>query len=193
MAEVKQNRLRRRGKITLIVVLALALGVFLVRQFYSVYPLWNSTYGFQYYTPTQLPSGFKIMDKRVDIISYGGKTHGVSAELNLRTEDWVYEIMESRHTDEQTTTPLTNYDPHSIGVTCEQQTSPKGQEYRLCHWVDYGKISVFEAKFIKGNTFINTTFPTTTDKVVPVSEISNYVDSFKKSNTAGWSVLSGSV
>lgn len=193
MTESNPSRLRKTSITILSLGLFLALGVVIVRQFYSVCPLLNSTYGFQYYSPTKLPSGFKITDKRVDVIAYDGKVQGVSVELNLRTEDWVYQIRESRHIDEATQTTLTNYDPHSVNVTCEQQTSPKGQEYRLCHWLDYGKISVFEVKFVKGNTFVDTTFPTTTDIAVPVSELTSYVDSFKKSNTLGWAVLSGSV
>ena len=193
MTESRKHSPRKKGLIALVILCVAVLGVFFVKQFYSVYPLMNSKYGFQYYAPTSLPSGFTIKDKRVDVISYGGKTHGVSAELNLRTEDWVYSIREYRHTDQETKTSLSNYDPKSIDVTCQQQTSPKGQEYRLCHWTDYGKISVFEVKFVKGQTFIDTTFPTTTDKTIPVSELGNYVDSFKKSNTAGWPVLSGSV
>lgn len=193
MVKDEKHSRRKTGIIVLITLLVVVLGVFFVKQFYSVYPLMNSTYGFQYYAPTKLPAGFTVKDKRVNVISYGGKTHGVSAELNLRTEDWVYSIREYRHTDEETKTSLNNYDPMSIGVTCQQQTSPQEQEYRLCHWTDYGKISVFEVKFVKGKTFIDTTFPTTTNKVVPVSELGNYVDSFKKSNTAGWPVLSGSV
>jgi len=47
-----------------------------------------------------------------------------------------------------------DYDVTSVKPTCSILTSQAQQQYRLCHWVDYGRISVYEVKFIKtGRTF----------------------------------------
>lgn len=165
----------------------------------STHPLSNSKYGFQFYQPTQLPDGIHITEKRITILKPDGKFLGIKVEMNFRTVDWVYGIQESRadtsaSPDRSTaTTKLNNYDPRSIGFTCEQHVSPKEQSYRLCHSIDYGKISVFETNFIKNNTYISTRFPTTTDKVIPVKQINTYVDSFVKSKASGFKILSGGI
>lgn len=174
-----------------LIVTAIFMSVLLFRQFYSVYPLMNPEHGFIYYAPTKLPTGFTVTQKRVAVIKTNSKTLGVYAELNLRTEDWVYEINESKRISQETTTSLTNYDPKSVGVTCKQQASLKAQKYRLCHWIDYGRISVFEVKLNINDTHISSTFPADINRVVSDSELMEYVDSFRKSNTAGWPVLSG--
>ncbi len=172
----------------------LAVALFAGSYWYqSTHPLSNWRFGFQYYKPTELPAGFHITDKRIDILSPDGKLFGIDAEMNLRTEDWVYSITESKvmEGDSDVYTSLNNYDPSSIGVTCRQGHSPKLQLYRLCHWVDYGRISVYEVKFIRGNTYINTDFPGKTSSVVPVSVIDRYVDSFVKGSATGFKILSG--
>jgi len=53
--------------------------------------------GFRYYEPSYLPVGTSIKAKRISI-SPGYK----DAELNFRTEDWVYEIQESKALHEDT-------------------------------------------------------------------------------------------
>lgn len=163
----------------------------------STHPLSNAKYGFQFYQPKLLPVGFRITEKRIDIVKPDGEFLGIDAEMNFRSVDWVYEIHESKADtgaspdSSRATTSLHNYNPHSAAFTCEQQRSPNGQSYRLCHSIDYGKISVFETIFIKNGTYISTRFPTTTDNVVPVSQINTYVDSFVKARATGFKILSG--
>ena len=165
----------------------------------STHPLSNSKYGFQFYQPTQLPVGFHITEKRIDILKPDGEFLGINAEMNFRTVDWVYEIQETRAntssspTSSTVSTKLTNYDPMTTGFTCEQQQSPEGQSYRLCHSIDYGKISNFGVNFIKGQTYISTNFPTSVGKIVPISQINTYVDSFVKARATGFKLLSGGI
>ncbi len=192
----KKRSVRRTSLIVLGLILIILFGWY---WYSSTHPLSNSKYGFQFYQPTQLPSGFHITEKRIDIVKPDGEFLGIQAEMNFRTVDWVYTIQESRANtsaspvSNTTATKLDNYDPKSVGFTCEQQRSPKGQSYRLCHSVDYGKISVYETSFIKDKTYISTRFPTTTDKVVPIDQINTYVDSFVKAKAAGFKILSGGI
>jgi hypothetical protein len=113
--------------------------------------------------------------------------------MNLRAEDWVYAIREWRATSENTTTDLNNFDPTSIVPTCAERKSTDGQQYRLCHWLDYGKISVYEVKFIKKGVFIDTTFPTTIQKPIVLDELNGYVDSFSPANLDGIPILEDAV
>lgn len=156
--------------------------------------VFNVGFKLQYYQPTKLPLGIKITDKRVVINYFDGKFYGTSVDLNFRTEDWVYSIQETKTNSNNAkyiSTDLENYDPNSIGVTCKQEISDLGQQYRLCHWIDYGKISVYEIKFIKNETFIETEFPSTLEQTISVAAISNYVDSFVKANVVGFKILIG--
>lgn len=186
---------KRRVTLAAFAVVALVVVGFAGYVLYiATHPLSNAQYGFQYYKPAELPAGFHITAKRIDISNPDGKLLGIDVELNLRTQDWVYDIMEYRvgSGDAQNTrTKLTNYSPASVGVTCRQVTSPAKQVYRLCHWIDYGRISVYQVNFIKGNTFIDTNFPGTKSSVVSVSSISTYVDSFVAANATGFPILSG--
>jgi hypothetical protein len=198
MSVLQKKSKRRQILKSIVSAIGLVVLVFAIWFWYSsTHPLSNSRFGFQYYKPTNLPAGFHITDKRIDIANPDGQLYGISAELNLRTEDWVYAIRESRANSEaspdssSTRTNLRNYDPKSVAVTCEEQTSPKGQPYRLCHWIDYGRISVYEVNFVKGGTFINTQLPGTINVVVPVYQISNYVDSFVKASATGFKTVSG--
>ncbi|HUC89183.1 MAG TPA: hypothetical protein VMR45_00090, partial [Patescibacteria group bacterium] len=66
--------------------------------------------------------------------------------------------------------------------TCMEEVSSKGQQYRLCHWLDYEKISVYEVKLIKQGVLIEATFPTTPQEPILLNELGTFVDSFKPGN-----------
>lgn len=184
-------------KYLFLIILLIIVVIIGTYRYKTTHPLSDPRFGFQYYKPTVLPNGFKITDKRIDIANPDGRLYGISADLNLRTEDWIYAIRESKTNSKSspdsssTSTTLYDYDPNSVGVTCKQVVSPKGQSYRLCHWIDYGRISVYEVNFIKGSTYINTQFPGTTKNTVPILEISNYVDGFTKAKAIGFKTVSG--
>lgn len=160
----------------------------------------NPKFGFQYYKPTELPSGFRISEKRIDL---GMRPQDMAAEMNLRNGDWVYEIRETNGNfsdPSAMSTTANNYNPLSSSVTCSARVSPKEQGYRLCHWVDYGRISVYEVRFLKydkdkaGNsTFIDTEFPAIISKVISSSEINKYVDSFTKTRATGFKLMQGGI
>src|SRR4051812_13474266 len=64
---------------------------------YDRNPLSDPTVGFQMLEPTKMPPGIKIMDKRLGLKhSAPHKIRNAWADLNFRTEDWVYSIQESR-------------------------------------------------------------------------------------------------
>lgn len=162
----------------------------------ATHPLSDPKYGFQFYQPTQLPPGIHIADKEIDIVKPDGEFLGIDAVMSFRTVDAVYSVTESRaDTGDKPAviTKLNNYNPKSTGWTCRQQRSPKGQSYRLCHSVDYGRISAFSVNFIKDKTFISTDFPTTTDTVIPINQINTYVDSFVKAKAVGFKISSGGI
>lgn len=131
--------------------------------------------------------------RRIDIVNPDGKLYGISADLNLRTEDWVYSIGEFKASvsPADTTTALYDYDPNSTGVTCIQEQTPRKRQYRLCHWIDYGRISVYEVNFVEGSTYITTTFPANLHQDVPNSQFDEYVDSFAPANTFGFTITEG--
>lgn len=167
------------------------------RAWNDAHPLSDSKVGFQMYVPTKLPGNLSITAKRINIrhakfySSEKGNPESlatVSVEMNLRREDWVYDIGESRAGQDNasyTWTALRNYDPNSKEPTCIQRKSPSGQSYRLCHWTDYDRISVFEVNFNKKGTNIETTFPVTLDKPITSEDLDSYVDSFKKADSEG--------
>lgn len=205
------HRLFRKRKVvayvTLLFVAMLLLTVLIIgfirhqQAGIDTHPLSDPTVGFQMYVPSMLPEDFRITGKRISVrhASFYDREKGdshklaqVSVEMNLRSGNWVYSIDERRAGDQDKTeikTVLTNYDPASTKPTCIQGNSPKGQEYRLCHWTEYDRISVFEVKFIKGNTYIDTTFPSTLDKSISINEFDEYVDSFKPGNPEGLPML----
>jgi len=191
---------RRRLKWAAVLVFSAVCLLYIAYWYISTNPLSIPTkYSFQYYNPTKLPAGFAITAKRIDI---GLATNAPVAEMNLRTEDWVYEISESDGgLAEPTTTEVdvNNYTPNSVKPTCTGITSSQKQYYRLCHWLDYGRISVYEVKFMKYDnnhenpTFIVTEFPSTKDRIIDQSEIDNYVDSFVKARASGFKLLNAQV
>ncbi len=191
---------KRSVKKTILIFIAGLIVIFLVVGWYSsTHILSNPKYGFQFYQPTQLPSGIHITQKRIDVVNPDGKFLGLNAEMDFRTVNWVYEIQESRAGSANSpsistvTTKLANYDPTTAGFTCEQQKSPKGQSYRLCHSIDYGKISNFGINFIKDKTYISTNFPESVGKVIPISQINTYVDSFVKARATGFKIIAGGI
>lgn len=149
------------------------------------HPSSDQKWGFQFYRPGFLPPSFRITEERVSVSESNGKVFGVSAGLNFRTEDWVYSIQESKAASQEATTSLRNFDPTSKEVTCGQETSPKGIAYRLCHWVDYDKISVYELKFVKDSTYIDVKLPAAKDAIVADVDLDRFVDSFKEADAPG--------
>jgi len=137
--------------------------------------------GFTYYEPTYLPAHVSITAKRIDII-HGGTT----VEQNFRTEDWVYEIREQQAGYATTIgTADQNYDSKSAKPTCVIRLSPQKTQYRLCHWIDYGRIDVHEIKFTKNNTFINAQIPTDPQQPLTLQDTDKFVDSFRQRSTIG--------
>jgi len=62
-------------------------------------------------------------------------------------------------------------------------------QYRICHWIDYGRIDVHEVKFTKSATFINIQIPSSINEPISLQQIDQFVDSFKKASTIGFPVL----
>lgn len=165
------------------------------RAWLDVHPLSDPVAGFTMLQPTALPLGIKITDRRLSM-DHDSQTHKtikyVSAELNFRTEDWVYSIYESKleaGAADETVTDLRNFDQSSVLPTCTQGTSPKGQIYRLCHWIDYGRISVYEVKNIQQGVYIRTMFPASLQKPITIKQVDSYVDSFKPIDPTGLPIL----
>jgi hypothetical protein len=154
-----------------------------------IFRYFNPSLGFKYFEPSYLPPGVSIKQRRISVLPRGY----IEAEQDFRTVDWVYEIMEYKANGPIGTTSIgtanQNYNTDSIKPTCDILSSAKGQQYRLCHWIDYGRIGVYEVNFIKDGTFIDSEIPTTLQQKITISEISLYVDSFKPQWTLGIPVL----
>lgn len=135
--------------------------------------------GFTYYQPGYLPPGVSIKARRITIIR-----NDASVEQDFRTNDWVYEIQEYKART-SIGTAAQNYDPKSVKPTCSLLTSPVGQHYRLCHWVDYGQIDLHQVIFIKSGTYIRADIPTSLQQPISTAEINKFVDSFKHASTRG--------
>lgn len=171
---------RKRGILTIIIALVLGMG-------FVAYYTFNPPVGFAYYEPAYLPAGVSIKAKRIAINRYAP----TQVEQNFRTEDWVYSIREYK-ANAGIGTAGQNYDQKSVKPTCNIETSPAMTKYRLCHWIDYGKIDVHEIKFVKSGTFINAQIPSKTSQAISIQEIGRFVDSFNKKSTAGLPVLRSS-
>lgn len=145
---------------------------------------------FTYYEPTSLPPGMSIQQKRVTVLSpVGSSTRTFSAGQNFRTEDWVYEIYQYRDKGLAIESALQDFDASSVKPTCSFYTSPGRQYYRLCHWVDYGRIGVYEIKFTRGGTRFDVRMPTEVNQKLSLEEINKFVDSFTPKSTFGLPVL----
>lgn len=174
---LSKKRSKKQLFLAILIAVILIIGWFVFRWL-------NPSVGFAYFEPSYLPPNVSIKAKRISINSYA-PTH---VEQNFRTEDWVYSISESK-ADESIGSADQNYDDKSTKPTCIIEISPAKTRYRLCHWIDYGKIDVHEVKFIKDGTFINAQIPTTTNEKISVEEIGKFVDSFHKKSTIGLPVL----
>jgi hypothetical protein len=167
-----------------IIILVVALITFLVIGF-IVFRHINPSVGFRYYEPSYLPPNVSIREKRIDI-----SESNVSVDQNFRTEDWVYSIIEDKDDGSSSIgTANQDYDAKSVGPTCNIQNSPEKMKYRVCHWIDYGRINVHEVIFIKNGTYIYSAIPTTTDQEISPQETGKYVDSFTPKSTIGLPVL----
>ena len=167
---------KRYGWYWALILVGLVIGFIIFRHF-------NPSLGFGYFEPSYLPPHTSIKAKRINI------TRGdIKVEQNFRTEDWVYSIREYKSRDVVGTT-VQNYDPKSLRPTCDTRSTPLRNLYRICHWIDYGKIDVHEAKFIKAGTFIAAQIPTTLNNSISLQQIDKFVDSFKPRSPTGFSVL----
>jgi hypothetical protein len=149
----------------------------------------NPSLGFKYFEPSYLPPGVSVKQKRISIAA--GRY--IEAEQDFRMVDWVYEITEYKAGGPDGGNSIgsasQNYSTESGKPTCDIISSSKGQQYRLCHWVDYGRTGVYEVKFIKDRTFVDSEIPTTLQQKLTINEISLYVDSFKSAWALGMPVL----
>jgi hypothetical protein len=150
----------------------------------GLFRLFNPAVGFIYFEPSYVPPNVTITAKRIDIT----RRTPLQVEQNFRTEDWVYGIREVKAVH-AIDSALQNYDPASDEPTCSFFTSPGAQRYRLCHWVDYGRISVYEVSFNKAGTNIYSQLPISLQQRLSADEINKYVDSFAPASTHGIPVL----
>lgn len=169
----------KKQMVVSIVIIAIAIIA------YAVSKMHNPSIGFAYFEPSYLPPSVSVKEKRISI------TRGyVAVEQNFRTEDWVYSIREdSSAASSSVGTANQDYDPKSVKPTCNVQKTSAQMQYRLCHWVDYGRIDVHEVIFIKDNTRIYSQIPSKTDQNISVDQIEKYIDSFQQKNTLGFPVL----
>lgn len=160
----------------------------LVVATYIIFRLFNPSVGFKYYEPSYLPLDVSVKAKRISIArGY------IQVEQNFRREDWVYSIREDKADGFHTIgTADQNYDDKSVKPTCFINSSPANMRYRLCHWIDYGRIDVHEVSFIKEGTFVYSQIPTTTSQQISTQDIEKYIDSFKRKSTAGLPILRSS-
>lgn len=147
----------------------------------------NPSVGFTYFQPAYLPPNVSITARRISINSVN-----TTVDQDFRTVDWVYGINEYKATD-SIGTASQNYNPASIKPTCSLLVSPGRQQYRLCHWIDYGRINVHQVVFIKDGTFVSSDIPTTLQQPISIQQIGRFVDSFKPKSTWGLPVLRSNV
>lgn len=162
----------------------LSIGLFLaVAASLAIFCITNPHIDFTYFEPSYLPPNTTINAKRIVV------THSrIFVEQNFRTEDWVYAIDQYK-AEEPVGSAEQNFDAESIKPTCDLRITPEGVGYRVCHWIDYGRINVYEVRFIKEGTFVNAKIPTTLDQHVSMEQIDTFVDSFVHKDTFGFPVL----
>lgn len=180
---MRKNHNKKFRLVYVLPLLALSIGIGAV-----VLYLFNPSVGFTYYEPSYLPPHVSVKAKR----KYFGPSL-TQIEQNFRTEDWVYSIREYSTNNSPKITSIgtadQNYNPQSPKPTCSILASPAKVRYRVCHWIDYGRIDVHEIKFVKGNTFINALLPTTLDDHLSTEDINKFVDSFTRKSSIGLPVL----
>lgn len=164
--------------------LSVTLGLLLIGGF-VIFRSINPSIGFTYYEPAYLPPNVSIKAKRISM-----SNGHASVQQNFRTENWIYDIDEREaHDSSSIGSANQNYDAKSVRPTCDVRDSPAHMQYRVCHWIDYGRIDVHEVRFIKDGTFIRSHIPTTTNQQISIQEIGKYVDSFTPKSTIGFPVL----
>jgi hypothetical protein len=167
-------------KYVIIVFLTIVIAVIA----YTVFRQINPRVGFKYFEPAYLPPSTSIKEKRISITN-----SNISVEQNFRTEDWVYSIIEGADDGTRTIgTASQNYDAKSVKPTCSINKTPANTQYRICHWIDYGRIDVHEVTFIKDGTYIYSEIPTT-EQEISIEQIEKYIDSFVQKSTTGLPVL----
>jgi hypothetical protein len=137
--------------------------------------------GFTHFYPEYIPGGNSIKAQRMSL--YKDKRPN-STELNFRIEDWVYSIAEWKDDDDTIGTAKQDYDNTSAKPTCSVKTSQQKMPYRLCHWIDYGYIDVYQVRFIKKDTFIRAMIPGKLTNKISENDIDKFVDSFKQKSTS---------
>lgn len=172
-----------KKRITILVVFVLLLAGAL-----AIIRIYNPDVGFTYFEPAYLPPNVSIKAKRIS--TFKNYSELTQVEQNFRTEDWVYGIREAREDIfSGIGTASQDYDPTSVKPTCNLSTTPAGMQYRLCHWIDYGRINVHEVIFIKDGTRVYSQIPTETSQDVSIEDIEKYVDSFEQKSTLWFPVL----
>lgn len=168
---------RRKSYIVVALAVLLVLGAI-----YALFRIHNPSVGFTYYEPSYLPAGVSVKDKRILVTAATGNT---SVGQNFRTEDWVYSIHEYQAGIQTIGTAAQNYDSTSQKPTCSIKKSSAGMQYRLCHWIDYGRINVYQVRFIKNGTFVHSLIPAYIPQTISEPDIDTYVDSFAAKSTTG--------
>lgn len=172
---------KQRIAILVVIVFGFASALAVIR-------IYNPDVGFKYFEPSYLPPNVSIKAKRIYTFKHYSELTQV--EQNFRTEDWVYGISEAREDMfSGVGTASQDYDPTSVKPTCNLSITPAGMQYRLCHWIDYGRINVHEVIFIKDGTRVYSQIPTETSQDISIDEIEKYVDSFEQKSTLWFPVL----
>jgi hypothetical protein len=171
------DKLHSRRFVIIVIALSI-LGILLYR-------INNPSLGFTYYAPAYLPPGVTIKQRRITT-----DPGGTSVDQDFRTVDWVYDITEYKRDNASIGSANQNFSVSSREPTCSIRVISSQQlRYRVCHWVDYGRISVYEVKFIKGGTFIYSQIPTPLSQPINLSIIDHYVSSFTSKSAAGLQIL----
>lgn len=152
---------------------------------YGIFRFFNPSVGFTYYEPSYLPARTSIKARQIYLFVPSSR---FMVEQNFRTENWIYSISEYK-TDSGIGSAMQDYDAKSVKPTCNINTTPVKTRYRLCHWIDYGKIDVHEVRFYKGETFVRSFIPTELSQEISIQEIEKYIDSFSPKSTIGLPVL----
>ncbi len=183
---------------SIVAVVSLATGLAYIHHRTSwsdQHPLSDSKVGFRLLYPNTLPPGYAVKTKTIYI--HHSRPHvlkDASIVMSFRKQDALYGIQERRANNEDTTTTkLDNFDPVSKEPTCTQRQTPKGQEYRLCHWIEFGKVSVFEVKLIMQGIYFQATFPASQDAPLSETELNAFIDSLHVINPSGISIMADTV